>query len=390
MVPHNRRNWGAIVRPSLCQELRSLLLFFLPETSGILNDCLPNTTPFAPYEIEKEERIMRNIKVPTGNILVIDGDKGKLECLSIGDYGREKNVKASFLGLDADIQGVPNGAILPLSEKWVVTISTQYGCSMGCKFCDVPKVGPGRNATLLDLARQVSAALSIHPEILETKRLNVHYARMGEPTFNANVLFHARNLSAEAIPFIGKSHIHPVVSTMLPKRNKNLVEFLQEWCEIKNGVYSGEAGLQFSINSTSDEQRKFLFNDNSLSLSDISHIGDILPAPKGRKYALNIALADGCEIDSAKMYSLFSPEKFMVKITPIHVTGSTECNGVKTTGGYTEFSPYQEVESSLKREGFDVLVFIPSLDEDQSRITCGNAILSGSVPTCHFVDLADL
>lgn len=26
-------------------------------------------------------KILKNIKVPTGNILVIEGDKGKLECL---------------------------------------------------------------------------------------------------------------------------------------------------------------------------------------------------------------------------------------------------------------------------------------------------------------------
>ena len=37
---------------------------------------------------------MENIKVPTGNILIIDGEsrirKNKIECLSIGDYGKEK------------------------------------------------------------------------------------------------------------------------------------------------------------------------------------------------------------------------------------------------------------------------------------------------------------
>jgi len=331
---------------------------------------------------------LRNIKVPTGNILVVKGLKGNLECLSLGDYGRDKNVKASFLGLDTDIQGVPNGDIMPLSEKWVVTISTQYGCSMGCVFCDVPKVGPGRNATLADLTTQVVAALKVNPEIRYTKRLNVHYARMGEPTFNANVLTHARGLMEEAWTFVGRSHIHPVVSTMLPKHNKNLCRFLQDWCEIKNCDYLGAAGLQFSINSTNDEQRRFLFNDNSLCLSAISEIGAGLPEPKGRKYALNVALADGNEIDAVKMACLFSPDKFMVKITPIHVTMATEENGVATTGGYTDFAPYQEVEAALKEEGFDVLVFVPSLEEDQGRITCGNAILSGAMPLCPFVELA--
>jgi 23S rRNA (adenine2503-C2)-methyltransferase len=327
---------------------------------------------------------MINYRVPTGNILVVDGEKGKIECLSLGDYGRTKNVKATFLGLHDDIAGVPNGDTMPLSEKWVITISTQYGCSMGCVFCDVPKVGPGRNATLNDLTSQVLAAIKLHPEVKRTKRLNVHYARMGEPTFNFSVLSHAARLEKEIMPFVGMSHVHPVVSTMLPRRNKNLLKFLQDWCWLKNHLYQGSAGLQFSINSTNDTQREFLFNGNSLCLSAISEIGAMLPKPRGRKYALNVALADGNEIDADKMAFLFSPNKFMVKITPIHVTTATESNGVKTTGGYTDFAPYQEIEEQLKIAGFDVLVFVPSFDEDNGRITCGNAILSGTLPLCKY------
>lgn len=87
-----------------------------------------------------------NRKVPTGNILVIEGSRGDLECLSIGDYGKDQNIKADFLGYIKEIKGVPSGTVMPMSEKWVITISTQYGCSMDCTFCDVPTVGPGVNA----------------------------------------------------------------------------------------------------------------------------------------------------------------------------------------------------------------------------------------------------
>ena len=58
--------------------------------------------------------IIKNIKVPTGNICIANGEKGKLEFLSIGDYGKEKNLKADFLGLKDEINGVPHGDILPL------------------------------------------------------------------------------------------------------------------------------------------------------------------------------------------------------------------------------------------------------------------------------------
>ena len=253
-----------------------------------------------------------------------------------------------------------------------------------CKFCDVPKVGPGRNATLNDLKGQIEAAIQLHPEVGATKRLNIHYARMGEPTFNKNVLEHAKMVRKDIYPLLNRSLVHPVVSTMLPKKNKNLVHFLQEWCEIKNYNFRGDAGLQFSINSTSDSDRRYMFNNNSLSLSEISEIGKYLPDPVGRKYALNIALVAGVEVDGEKLAYLFSPSKFMVKITPIHVTDSTTNNGLETPDGYVSYAPYTSVENDLKKNGFDVLVFVPSLDEDQGRITCGNAILSGTTPDCSY------
>ena len=331
--------------------------------------------------------LIRNIKVPTGNICVIQGDKGMIEFLSIGDYGKDSNIKADFLGITREINGVPNGEIMPLSEKWVITISTQYGCSMRCKFCDVPKVGEGLNASLDDLTNQLIEALKLHSEITSTKRLNLHYARMGEPTFNRNVIEHAWRLYSIAKPYIGESLIHPVISTMLPKKNKDLIQFLVEWCDIKNQTYRGEAGLQFSINSTSNKQRKDMFSGSSLDLEGISNIGCSIPDPKRRKYTLNFALADNYEVDAKKLFSLFDPKKFMVKITPLHMTQSCEGNNIITTNGYDSFVPYQKVEQELKEVGFDVIVFIPSYDEDQGLITCGNAILSGSIPKVKYQEL---
>lgn len=320
--------------------------------------------------------IVRNVQVPTGNILIIQGEKGLIECLSIGDYGQEANIKADFLGLPDEINGVRATEIMPLSRKWVVTISTQYGCSMNCKFCDVPKVGRGRNASLKDLKNQVAAALSLHPEIAHTDRLNLHYARMGEPTWNTNVLTHAKGLRCDLWERLGNSLVHPVISTMLPRANKGLVPFLEEWCRIKNNVFDGDAGLQFSINSTCETQRSWLFSGSSLSLREIGDIGRLLPMPKGRKYALNFAVANDTIIDGAVLRSHFDPEKFMCKITPIHETQTSGEYDITTSDGYDCYYPYKQAEDTLKQAGFDVLVFIPSKDEDESRITCGNAILS--------------
>jgi len=312
-------------------------------------------------------------RVPTGHIIKINGSKGKkLECLSIGDYGKSQNIKADFLGHTSPIQGVEHGELLPLSEKWVITISTQYGCSMGCKFCDVPKVGPGINASFEDLEAQVDAALALHPEVTHTDRLNLHYARMGEPTFNPAVLYHAFMMK-----HFKQGTVHPVVSTMLPKRNKDLSYYLMLWCLIKNKDYDGEAGLQFSINSTDNEQRNWMFNNNSLSLETISEIGKELPPPVGRKYTLNFAVTKDTILDGKRLQELFSPDKFIVKITPIHDTSASKLNSLNTPEGYTEYTPYEPFEYQAKDVGgFDTLVFIPSREEDESRITCGNALLA--------------
>lgn len=326
-------------------------------------------------------RILETIKVPTGEIYVGESDGKPVEFLSIADYGKEANIKADFLGITRELNGVPNGTPMPLSEKWVVTISTQHGCSMGCRFCDVPKVGPGTNIGLSGLRAQVVYALAQHAEVGRTKRLNIHYARMGEPTFNRMVLHHAaHNLRRDAAMFIEAATVHPVVSTMLPKVNRGLMSFLLDWCSVKNSDYCGEAGLQFSINTTDEALRERMFCGNSLPLRKISELAADLPEPRGRKYALNFALADGLPVDGKVLRELFDPRKFMCKITPVHKTERATSNGIATAGGYETFTPYREAEESLKENGFDVIVFVPSEDEERGMITCGNAVLSGRRP----------
>jgi 23S rRNA (adenine2503-C2)-methyltransferase len=319
-------------------------------------------------------KILQSIKVPTGDIFIGQGEKGKLEFLSIGDYGKEKNIKADFLGLHREINGVPHGELLPLTEKWVITISSQYGCSMGCSFCDVPKVGPGINATFKDLIEQVKTAISWHPEITKTKRLNVHFARMGEPTLNINVLYAATWLGGY-LKEIGWG-FHPVVSTIVPR--SPLVElFLYEWLVMKNNVFNGEAGLQISVNTT-DKQIREKTIPYAVPLEKVMML---LEKPlkqhgiKGRKIALNFALTNA-PVDAHELFCLFDPQYFMCKITPMHKTNACIKNKLITEDGYDKYYPYKQVEEDLKSKGFDVIVFIPSKEEDESKITCGNAILS--------------
>lgn len=316
-------------------------------------------------------KILTNTKVPTGNILIVEGNHGKLEMLSIGDYGKDVNIKCDALGLSRIPSMVKHTKMLPLCEKWVITISTQYGCSMGCTFCDVPKVGPGKNATLDDLKEQILTGLQLHPDVKSSNRLNIHFARMGEPTWNNNIFECARWLRTVVDQ---RYKTHPVVSTMMPRYNRHLSSFITQWVGIKNFLYDGDAGLQLSINSTSEIERHKMFSGNSCSLYEIAECMNNM-RPLGRKFTLNFAVADW-EIDPLKLLRWFHPRDYIIKLTPMHKTRAAEDNGIETSGLYTEYYPYAEHEKNLRSAGYDVLVFIASDEEDSSRITCGNALLA--------------
>ena len=76
------------------------------------------------------------------------------------------------------------------------------------------------------------------------------------------------------------------------------------------------------------------------------------------------------------MSRLFDKEKFIVKITPIHKTNSAIKNGFGVTTEYTDYDVYRDFEKPLLEEGWQVIVFVPSEEEDSDRITCGNALIS--------------
>lgn len=312
------------------------------------------------------------VRTHTGKIYV-DPER-KLEFLTVGDYGKENNIKADFLGLHKEIHGVAHREV-DLSEKWVATISTQKGCPMRCQFCNCPKFGFHGNVSMDEMDYMIRTILE-NETVKVTKRFNVRFARMGEPTFNRDVLDFAYDLRGLVRQYIYAETVHPVVSTMMPRSNKYLEDFLSDWCFVKNDIYGGEAGLQLSINSTDETQREAQFGGMSLSLREISRLAGWFPEPVGRKYTLNFAVTENTILDAKELSRLFDKDKFIVKITPIHKTGAAVKNGFNVTTEYADYNVYKKFEQPLLDEGWDVIVFVPSEEEDADRITCGNALIA--------------
>ena len=317
---------------------------------------------------------MRKITETHTGRIVTDTDL-ILEYLYVGDYGKENNIKASFLGYDKRIDKVEHKPV-DITDKLVVTVSSQKGCPMNCNFCDCPKLGFKGNATLPELITEIMSGVALSG-IKHGQRLNVHYARMGEPTFNPNVItsaeFIAQMLMSENSDVTFDTY-HPVVSTMMPKSNKNLKEFLHKW--VTTGfVYGGEDGfgLQFSINTLDENDRNEMFRNRSLSLQEISDIIKELPYPKKRKYTLNFAVTSKSNLDVNLMNKYFDKEKCIVKMTPIHETVEAVDEGYEIVH---DFDVYEQFEQPLVNDGWDVIVFVPSKEEDEDRITCGNSLIA--------------
>ena len=312
---------------------------------------------------------MRKLTKTHTGIIVSDTDLN-LEYLYVGDYGKENNIKADFLGYTKRIDKVENTAV-NLEDKLVVTVSSQKGCPMKCNFCDCPKFGFHGNVSKAELISEISTAISLSG-ITKGKRLNIHFARMGEPTFNPDVIKTA--VACSSIFYPDFKEYHPVVSTMMPKGNKNLKEFLENW------VYAGYNfggddgfGLQFSIKSLNEEDRNVMFNNASLSLQEISDIIKELPAPKKRKFTLNFAVTSKSDLDPEKMDKYFDKDRCIVKITPIHETKEAVNNHYEII---KDFDVYEKFEQPLVKAGWQVIVFVPSQEEDSDRITCGNSLIA--------------
>ncbi len=312
---------------------------------------------------------MRHItKTHTG--IIVSDEELKLEYLYVGDYGKENNIKADFLGYTNRIERVEHKDV-DITDKLVVTVSSQKGCPMKCNFCDCPKFGYHGNVSLPELMSEITTAVALSG-IKRGKRLNIHFARMGEPTFNNSVIDAA--CKCEGVFNNMFDEYHPVVSTMCPKGNKSLSLFLKAW--VRAGfVHGGQDGfgLQFSINTLDEDARNDMFNNMSLSLPEIGKLIDELPMPKRRKYTLNFAVTSESNLDPELMDRYFDKEKCIVKITPIHETVEAVNNGYEII---KNFDVYERFEKPLVEAGWQVIVFVPSEEEDSDRITCGNSLIA--------------
>ena len=321
--------------------------------------------------LKKKNEGLRIFERKTGTIYV--DEKRRLEFVSSPSKSLAYRVKSDALGFSYENT---RKRIYPSYENtWRVQLSSQKGCPMKCTFCDCPGYGFYGNASKEDLAYQIDTIVN-NTGSTHTKFFEVDFMRMGEPTLNPHVNeFIEFELREHIARKVNAEVVFPSISTMMPK-NANVEKYLLDFCRIKNEVYDGNAALQISINTTDEALRKKMFQNLSMPLDRIAEIAGTLPAPKGRKYALDFAITKDSVIDASLIDRLFDKEKFLIKLTPIHQTFNAIDNGFAVTTEYSSFEVFERFEKEFTALGWDVMAFLDSQKEDDDALTCGNLLLS--------------
>lgn len=257
---------------------------------------------------------------------------------------------------------------VPKDEKWVLMLSTQVGCVIGCRMCDGGAMGWRGNLTAEEIVAQVRRVVKDNPG-LDARRhpkFKIHFARLGEPTLNPATPEALERLAAEW----GGPGLTASISTVAPDA-PTAGERLEEMREVKDRLYrGGRFQLQFSAHSTDETVRRSVMRARPWSLERVADFGRRWRRPGDRKVTLNFALAPDQPLDPAVVARIFDPENFLVKITPVNPTRASEASGASRL--WNEPPPdVAAADAGLRARGFSVILSPSTPEEIAAETSCG-------------------
>jgi len=272
---------------------------------------------------------------------------------------------------------------IPREKKWVLIVSTMFGCPIKCTFCDAGGDYSGKLTAEEILAQIAYMVRRRFPNNhVPIPKFKIQFARMGEPSLNPAVLEAMRRLPQ----IFDAPGLNVSLSTVAPKA-RTADKFFEELIEIKDRYYSrGRFQLQFSIHTTDIEKRDELIPIRKWSFEEIAAYGDRFCSPeKGdKKVTLNFAPAVGYPLDAKIIRKHFDPSKFIIKITPLNPTVRSHEKSLRSLIDPYDLTNSQRIVEMFEREGFEVILSIGELEENKIGSNCGQyvqrAIISGVKP----------
>jgi len=257
---------------------------------------------------------------------------------------------------------------LKREDKWVMIISTLYGCPVGCLFCDAGGSYSGK-VSKDDMLFQIGHMIeNRYPDgCVPAKKFKIQFARMGDPAFNMDVL----EVLDELPDRYDVPGLIPSVSTIAPK---GCDDFMERLLELKERRYQGSFQLQFSIHSTDQDERDRLVPVRKWSFEKIAEYGNRFVKVGDRKVTLNFALGEGMQLDPSVLLQHFDAKKFLIKITPVNPTIRAVEHGIGShiVRGKDEYP----VIEALRKAGYEVILSIGEWEENAIGSNCGQYIMN--------------
>jgi 23S rRNA (adenine2503-C2)-methyltransferase len=262
---------------------------------------------------------------------------------------------------------------LPREKKWVLIVSSMFGCPVGCKMCDAGGGFAGR-LTADEILWQVDYMVRrrFPDATVPIPKFKIQFARMGEPSLNPSVLEAMTRLP----DMLRAKGLNVSISTVAPD-TPAARSFFDELMRVKDRLYpDGRFQLQFSIHTTDPGKRDELIPVKKWSLAEIAEYGERFTNPeKGdRKVTLNFAPAIGYPVDPLQIRRHFDPAKFIIKLTPLNPTVRSLEEELSSAIDPKDRKTSERIIESFEREGFEVILSIGELEENRIGSNCGQYI----------------
>jgi 23S rRNA (adenine2503-C2)-methyltransferase len=255
-------------------------------------------------------------------------------------------------------------------ERWILMISTLFGCPVKCLICDAGGHYRGKPTAEQILAQVEYVVHRWYPDgHVPAAKFKIQFARMGEPALNMAVLDALEELPRR----IHAQGLMPSISTIAPLGTD---AFFERLIDVKDSLYAnGRFQFQFSIHTTDVTLRDQLIPVRKWTFNRMAAYGERFLRLGDRKITLNFALAEGMPIEPDDLLRYFNPERYLIKITPVNPTCQAVRNGLASY-----IDPYQpqdraEMTERLVSAGYEVIVSIGEVRENQIGSNCGQYVL---------------
>jgi 23S rRNA (adenine2503-C2)-methyltransferase len=265
------------------------------------------------------------------------------------------------------------------AERWILMVSTLYGCPVKCLFCDAGGDYRGK-PTAEEILMQIDHMVAewFPDGIVTAAKFKIQFARMGEPALNMAVLDALEKLPGR---YTGSSttpcsaqNLMPSISTIAPLGTD---EFFERLIDVKDRLYAGgRFQFQYSIHTTDKTLRDRLIPVRKWDFVRMAAYGEKFYRAGDRKITLNFALAADSPIEASVLKRYFDPARYLVKLTPVNPTSRATQNNLASHIDPLRPETAESVTRLLSEAGYDVIVSIGEAEENEIGSNCGQYVLN--------------